>query len=107
MFPIVKKIASRYNSYMTTIARARTLEVLLNSSDRLLDDAGFSRDLLEQGVAAWPWRIDDQAQQLRPIVSSLAIDHRAGNADLSPASEKSEPQVQSANSMPEDERYVA
>ena len=107
MFPIVKKIASRYNSYMTTMARARTLEVLLNSSDRLLDDAGFSRDLLEQGVAAWPWRIDDQAQELPPIVSNLATDPKTSNSELLPGSQMATPQVQSANSMPENERYVA
>ena len=107
MFPIFKNIASRYNSYMTRLARVRTLEVLLNSSDRLLEDAGFSRDLLEQGVDAWPWRIDGEAQELRPIVSSVTIHDSASNSDFSSRSEKPSLQVQTADTMHEDKRYVA
>ena len=45
-----------YDSYMTHLSRVRAREVLLKSSDRLLKDAGFSRELLESGVQAWPWR---------------------------------------------------
>lgn len=29
---------------------------LLSIDDRLLEDAGFSRALLKQGIKAWPWR---------------------------------------------------
>lgn len=44
-----------FNSYMTFLGRSRVRDVLLRSSDRMLDDAGFSRELLESGVKAWPW----------------------------------------------------
>lgn len=38
--------------------RTRARLDLLKRSDRVLADSGFSRDLLEQGNQAWPWRID-------------------------------------------------
>ncbi len=34
----------------------RTRNVLLGLSDRQLADAGISRELLLQGIDAWPWR---------------------------------------------------
>ncbi len=37
-------------------ARARIRQYLRGLSDRALEDMGFSRDLLEQGPQAWPWR---------------------------------------------------
>ena len=43
------------------LGRARTREVLLRQDDRLLADAGFSRELLLAGVDAWPWRTDAAA----------------------------------------------
>lgn len=49
-------LLQRYYSYMTYMGRVRAREVLLGSSDRVLEDAGFSRDLLESGVKAWPWQ---------------------------------------------------
>lgn len=38
---------------------------LLGSSDRLLEDMGFSRELLLQGVSAWPWRVDGEHNEAR------------------------------------------
>lgn len=54
-----------FNSYMTFLGRARARDVLLRSSDRMLDDAGFSRELLESGVKAWPWH--KPAPPLKPL----------------------------------------
>lgn len=34
---------------------------LLSKDDRFLADIGISRELLEEGVGAWPWRIDQLA----------------------------------------------
>jgi uncharacterized protein YjiS (DUF1127 family) len=38
--------------------RARACNSLLTLNDRLLEDIGISRELLQQGVSAWPWRVD-------------------------------------------------
>ena len=38
-----------------TINRWWVCKDLLAKSDRQLTDLGFSRELLEQGVKAWPW----------------------------------------------------
>jgi uncharacterized protein YjiS (DUF1127 family) len=45
---------------MSTLRETRAY--LLTLDDRLLEDAGFSRDLLMKGVKAWPWRPDEQLQ---------------------------------------------
>lgn len=39
--------------------RARTLQILRGLSDRQLEDAGLSRGLLDQGLKAWPWRVEE------------------------------------------------
>ena len=67
MLQALNSMATRYNDYMTFVGRKRACEVLLRSSDRLLEDAGFSRELLQKGVDAWPWRSSDSAPELRPI----------------------------------------
>ena len=54
----MKTILNALSDTLLHIGRARTREVLLRQSDRMLDDAGFSRELLLQGVHAWPWRTD-------------------------------------------------
>ena len=48
-------IRARANS-----ARGLVREELLTKDDRLLADIGISRELLEEGVGAWPWRIDQR-----------------------------------------------
>ncbi len=40
-------------------AMKETRVQLLAMDDRLLEDAGFSRYLLEQGIKAWPWRTEE------------------------------------------------
>lgn len=52
----VKFIRARIESVLQARARAAAREQLLQLSDRILDDVGMSRELLEQGVSAWPWR---------------------------------------------------
>ena len=41
------------------VGRARTLSVLRQQSDRTLEDAGFSPELVRVGIKAWPWRAED------------------------------------------------
>ena len=52
--------------------RTRARRELLRSSDRALTDAGFSRELLEAGVGAWPWRIDDSITAARALHTARA-----------------------------------
>ena len=67
MLQAIKTMAFRYNTYMTYLGRKRALEFLLNSSDRVLEDAGFSRELLEKGVQAWPWRVEQAEENPQPV----------------------------------------
>ncbi|MFK7993055.1 MAG: hypothetical protein AB8B87_02895 [Granulosicoccus sp.] len=60
-------MSDKYVRYMTYLGRKRAREVLLNSNDRMLEDAGFSRALLEEGVGAWPWLTSEKDQSLEPI----------------------------------------
>lgn len=63
---ILDNLLSGYNSYMTYLSRVKAREVLLNSSDRTLEDLGISRQLLESGLKAWPWhKIDPEFVPLR------------------------------------------
>ena len=43
--------------------RRRARRLLLSKTDRQLLDMGFSRELLEQGVKAWPWLSDTDSLQ--------------------------------------------
>ena len=57
----LKAISERYTRYMTNVGRKRAAEALLLSSDRMLEDAGFSRELLQKGAAGWPWLAEEEA----------------------------------------------
>lgn len=59
------KLSRAYGSYMTYLNRAKAREMLLRRTDRALEDAGFSRQLLESGVNAWPWQ--SSAVALAPL----------------------------------------
>ncbi len=41
-------------------AQKHTRRYLLGLSDRNLEDMGFSRELLEQGLNGWPWRTAEE-----------------------------------------------
>lgn len=49
-----------YPNWMNDVARhfrrRSTRRELLAMSDRRLEDLGFSRSLLDEGLGAWPWR---------------------------------------------------
>lgn len=49
------------------LARELARRALLKRSDRGLDDIGLSRELLEQGAGAWPWRRDDEADAIPAV----------------------------------------
>ena len=51
--------------------RTRARQHLLARGDRFLADNGFSRELLERGNRAWPWRVEASVAAIRlpPIAS--------------------------------------
>lgn len=51
------------------VAKQRALSELMKMSDRVLEDAGFSRELLIQGAKAWPWRASEKTDSLPPLNS--------------------------------------
>lgn len=58
-----------------TAARRRARRTLLRMNDRLLADMGVSRERLEQGVKAWPWRVEaDSAGESTMTTSAVAPD---------------------------------
>lgn len=57
--------------------RRQARRELLGMSDRLLADAGVSRNLLNQGVRAWPWRPEsDTTPTFVPSASVLEFPGR-------------------------------
>lgn len=68
---IVKKMLHGFNRYITYTSRSRVRAELLRSSDRMLEDSGFSRELLESGVAAWPWHAP--AETVGPVDNITAM----------------------------------
>src|SRR5258708_35533202 len=46
-----------FSDVMTWMQRSRLRQRLLRMDQRRLDDIGYSRALLEDGVRAWPWRL--------------------------------------------------
>lgn len=80
----LNNVLPRFNRYMTEMGRARAREALLRSSDRMLEDAGFSRELLELGVEAWPWQM---SASLPPLDYSQ-IDSATATRELENYSDK-------------------
>lgn len=58
MIQFFKLLGRRAEAYYTHLGRARARQILLGLDERLLEDAGFSRRLLEAGTDSWPWRQD-------------------------------------------------
>jgi hypothetical protein len=52
--------------------RARTLAVLRNMDPKLLRETGFSPELIQQGINAWPWRVAATAIDAPQVPSLLA-----------------------------------
>ena len=46
-----------FSDLMTWVQRSRLRQRLLRMDERRLEDIGYSRGLLEDGVRAWPWRL--------------------------------------------------
>lgn len=70
----------------TWLERSRLRHDLLRFDARLLADAGFSRELVEAGVRAWPWRAPAEPAEglgsLRLGRKLTDADYRAAVAEL-------------------------
>jgi uncharacterized protein YjiS (DUF1127 family) len=65
------------------IERSRLRNDLLRLDPRLLADAGYSHELLLQGVRAWPWRTPvERSAGLRFARPLTEADYRAAVAEL-------------------------
>ena len=67
------------------IDRSRLRHSLLQLDARLLADAGFSRELVEAGVRAWPWRTPAEPEGLGSLPFGrrpTEADYRAAIAEL-------------------------
>ena len=58
-------------------AMKATQAYLLSLDDRMLEDAGFSRELLEQGIKAWPWRTLQDQPTVDQAPSRKDLEHAA------------------------------
>jgi len=54
-----KTFFQRIMEFSERVAHERTRRYLVSLDDRTLADMGFSRELLEQGAQAWPWRVPE------------------------------------------------
>ncbi len=79
-------IQSQRRKELAEIKEARAH--LLSLDDRLLEDAGFSRELLEQGVKAWPWRSAEYLKNNQPPVMQSQQDLNTAASTLRGFSDK-------------------
>ncbi len=77
---------SLISNIFSWIERSRLRHDLLRLDARLLADAGFSRELVEAGVCAWPWRAPAEPAEglgsLRFGRRPTEADYRAAIAEL-------------------------
>ncbi|MGQ7843835.1 DUF1127 domain-containing protein [Granulosicoccus sp. 3-233] len=59
---IFNKIKNAFVMASEHNGKVRARQELLRMSDRQLADFGFSRELLLDGVSAWPWRAESDEQ---------------------------------------------
>ncbi len=79
-----KKLDTGSHASVDIAGRRRTRRALLAKSDHILADMGFSRELLEQGVKAWPWLVAPETTgefaATAPVVA--LTEHRSGVAEV-------------------------
>ncbi len=62
-----QRIMHFINAGLERSAYQRTRRHLLRLNDRILEDMGFSRELLERGQKAWPWRMPEETYAGDPV----------------------------------------
>lgn len=61
MSTMIQTVKSGLSTLFERTERARLRRELLKYDERTLEDMGFSRELLEAGAGAWPWRLEAEA----------------------------------------------
>lgn len=76
-----QQFSSNVGLYLT---RRRDRKLLLQLDDRTLADINISRELLDTGVKAWPWRIDgdDHADRLAATRVKTAVRELESYSDV-------------------------
>ena len=89
MSTFLSRLQSLSSSTSAYLSKRRDMQLLLQLDNRTLSDISISREMLEQGVKAWPWRLDADlmplhaaAQNLRGAVKELESYSDADLADL-------------------------
>lgn len=67
-----------FTQLMTNAARNRIRHDFLARGDRFLADIGVSRELLEDGVGAWPWTVDGPPERGLGLVGGSAGGGKSG-----------------------------
>jgi len=88
------KFFSRLKNSHEYRARKLTLLQLQSMSDRQLTDCGFSPDLVNQGIKAWPWRELPETGQL------IQLSKRTESEQINPADEQSEEPAHDLDNAP-------
>lgn len=68
---IFNKIKKGISEAIIFAGYSRTASELLTYSDKHLADIGISRELLEQGATAFPWRAEVETQVIPDNVTNL------------------------------------
>lgn len=63
-------------NYLHNTKKQETLNYLQGMQTRQLIECGFSPKLINQGVSAWPWRLDDQPEELLSIELMIGEEQR-------------------------------
>ncbi|HPE61274.1 MAG: DUF1127 domain-containing protein [Thiothrix sp.] len=76
---ILSTVAKVIGNALQTQQKARVLQLFRNMSDRELADIGVSRELLNQGVQAYPWRVDEPVEAVNtPVTTSYSKEAQSG-----------------------------
>ena len=67
MFNFSAIAGNGYHRYMNYVARKQAMQVLVRQSDATLRDIGISKELLNSGLAGWPWYAPETNPRKRPI----------------------------------------
>ena len=73
---LIQQLKTLFADGSNWLGRERLRRHLLGLSDRTLEDAGFSRELLESGADAWPWRAQAEDHGVRPGVGRAGLANR-------------------------------
>lgn len=80
MLVAIYKLLRGDHSAAELVGRNRARQAFLRMNDRLLADAGISRDKLNQGLKAWPWHVDLPESDMSLPLGSAPDSMRAGKA---------------------------